>query len=81
MDPEPRELSNAEMEKVLDERTQRTLGMSLSEFRIALKEGELDPESSRVAGLAILVGERARSEPNTRPASVTSAYSSRRSPA
>jgi len=57
-DPEPKELTEDEFRALLEERVQRTLGMSLSDFKAALREGKLDPDSSRVAGLAILVGER-----------------------
>lgn len=57
MERQPKELNQREFERLLEERAQRTLGMSLPEFKAALREGRLDPESSRVAGLAILVGE------------------------
>ena len=60
MDQEPKELSENEFQELLEQRAQRTLGMSLAEFIAALREGRLDPESSRVAGLALLVGERPR---------------------
>lgn len=53
---EPRELSEREFDALLEERIQASLKMSLAEFILALKNGQLDPDSSRVAGLAILVG-------------------------
>jgi hypothetical protein len=53
---EPRELSQEDFIAVLEERVQGSLGMSLAEFVAALHEGELDPESPRVAELALLVG-------------------------
>jgi hypothetical protein len=56
---EPRELERDEFRRLLELRVQGSLGMSLSEFIRALREGRLDPESPKVAGLAILVGARA----------------------
>jgi hypothetical protein len=56
--PKPKELSEEEFRRVLDERVSRTLHMNLDEFAAALREGRLDPEEPRVAGLAILVNER-----------------------
>jgi hypothetical protein len=53
---EPRELSQEDFIALLEERVQASLGMSLEEFVAALREGELDPESPQVAGLALLVG-------------------------
>lgn len=57
--PKPKELSDDEFRRVLSERVARTLHMDLDEFTAALRDGSLDPEEPRVAGLAILVNERA----------------------
>ena len=57
--PKPKELSDEEFRNVLNERAKRTLNMNLDEFTVALREGRLDPEAPKVAGLAILVNERA----------------------
>ena len=57
---EPRELSREEFAELLEERVQASLNMSLADFVAALEEGRLDPESPRVADLAILVGARTR---------------------
>jgi hypothetical protein len=57
---EPRELSHEEFVELLEQRVRGSLNMTLAEFITALEEGRLDPESPRVAGLAILVGARAR---------------------
>jgi hypothetical protein len=56
---EPRELDQDEFRQLLEGRIQASLGMSLGEFIVALRERRLDPESPRVAALAILVGARA----------------------
>lgn len=56
---EPRELDQDEFRQFLEDRVRASLGISLTEFIAALDEGRLDPESPRVAGLAILVGARA----------------------
>jgi hypothetical protein len=57
---EPRELSHQEFVELLEQRVQVSLNMTLTQFIAALEEGRLDPEFPRVAGLAILVGARAR---------------------
>ena len=57
---EPRELDREDFAAFLDERVRASLGMSLAEFVAALRSGELDPESPRVASLAILVDARPR---------------------
>jgi hypothetical protein len=54
-----KELSRADLHLVLDTEIRETTGMSLAEFTAAIESGRLDPESPRVAGLAILVGARA----------------------
>ena len=53
---EARELSQEEFRSFLERRVRESLNMSLSDFMTALEEGRLDPESPRVAGLAILLG-------------------------
>lgn len=55
---EPRELDRDDFRAFLDARIQATLGMTVGEFIVALESGKLDPESPRVASLAILVGAR-----------------------
>jgi hypothetical protein len=57
---EPKELSREEFAELLEERVQASLNMSTSEFIAGLEDGRLDPESPRVASLAIRVGARAR---------------------
>jgi hypothetical protein len=57
---EPRELDREEFWAFLDQRVQASLGITLEQFIAALESGELDPELPQVAGLAILVGARAR---------------------
>jgi hypothetical protein len=57
---EPKELSREEFAVLLEERVQASLNMSVPEFIARLEDGRLDPESPRVANLAILVGARAR---------------------
>ncbi len=56
---EPVELNAQEFARLLEERTQRDLGMSLDTFLAALDAGEL-PDTSTVMSLAILVGARPR---------------------
>ena len=51
---EPQEMKADELRALLEERIQADLGMTVSEFVDALRSGELDPESSRVAQYAIL---------------------------
>lgn len=58
--PKPKELSEEDFRLVLDGRVRRTLDMSLEDFTAALKDGRLDPESPKVAGLAVLVDSRTR---------------------
>jgi hypothetical protein len=58
-DAEARELNQEEFRELLEGRVRESLNMSLSEFMAALKDGRLDPESPRVASLAILLGARA----------------------
>ncbi len=53
---EPEELSQEDFTALLEERIRASLGMSLAEFVTALRNEELDPESPRVAELALLVG-------------------------
>jgi hypothetical protein len=55
---QPKELNREEFLAFIDARVQATLDMSVDEFMAALESGKLDPESPRVAGLAILVGAR-----------------------
>ncbi len=55
-----KELSRADLIVLLDETVRASLGMSLADFREGLEAGRIDPESPRVAGLAILVGARTR---------------------
>ena len=52
---EPQELSQEDFEALLEERVRAAFDMSLSEFVAALRDGTLDPESPRVAELALLV--------------------------
>jgi hypothetical protein len=54
-DPKPRDLSEEQFRAVLEERVQRAFHMSAREFSLALKERRIDPESSKAAGLAILL--------------------------
>ena len=56
---EPVELSQDDFLQFLEERIQEAFGMSLEEFVAGLQDGSLDPESPRVAVLAVLVGARA----------------------
>jgi hypothetical protein len=56
---EPMDLSAEEFARLLEQRTQRDLGMSLDAFLAALDAGEL-PDSPAVMNLAILVGARSR---------------------
>jgi hypothetical protein len=56
---EPKELSGDDLRALLDVEIRQAFGMSLTEFTAALERGDLDPESPRVAGLAVLVGARA----------------------
>jgi len=58
---EPTELSREDFTDLLEGRVQAALDMSLSSFVAALRDGQLDPESPRVAELAILVGAPGRS--------------------
>jgi hypothetical protein len=55
-----RELGEDEFLQLLEERVVTSLNMSLTDFITALDAGKLDPESPRVADLAILVGAPAR---------------------
>jgi hypothetical protein len=57
---EPKELSREEFAVLLEERVYESLNMSVSDFIARLEDGRLDPESPRVASLAILVGARTR---------------------
>ena len=54
---QPIELSAEEFARLLEERVQRDLGMSLEAFLAALAAGEL-PDTSAAMGLAILVAPR-----------------------
>lgn len=55
---EARELNEDELRALLDSEIRETAGMSLPEFTAALEQGTVDPESPRLAGLAILLGAR-----------------------
>lgn len=55
-EPDSRELSQEDFIAVLEERVQACLGITLEEFVEQLNRGTLDPESPRVAEIAILVG-------------------------
>jgi hypothetical protein len=55
---EAKELSQKEFRRLLEKRVQESFDMSLTDFTAALSDGRLDPESPRVAGLAILLGAR-----------------------
>jgi hypothetical protein len=57
--PDAKELSREDMRDLLDAEIRNTTGMTLPQFTAALKDGTIDPESPRIAGLAILVGARA----------------------
>jgi hypothetical protein len=48
-------MTQDDFEALLEERAQASFGMSLSEFVAALRAGKLDPESPRVAELALLL--------------------------
>jgi len=52
---EPEELDRDDFRALLEKRLQAALGMSVPEFLEALSEGQLDPESPRVAQFAILL--------------------------
>lgn len=54
-----RELDEDELRALLDTEIREIVGMSLPEFTVALEQGKVDPESPRLAGLAILLGARA----------------------
>jgi len=56
-DPQPRELSVAEWEAMLDERLRRELGMTLALFRTRLAAGELDRDDPRVWSAEMLLPE------------------------
>ena len=56
---QPIEMSREEFARLLEERVQRELGMSLDAFIAALDAGEL-PDTSAAMGLALLVGEPSR---------------------
>ena len=56
---QPIELTGEEFERLLEERAQHEMGMTLEAFIAALDAGEL-PDTSAAMGLAILIGERAR---------------------
>ena len=58
LEAEPIELDGNDFRQLLEERVQASLGMSVGEAVLALREHRLDPESPRIAGLAILVGAR-----------------------
>ena len=51
---EPRELSQAELREVLDERTRRRFGLSLDEFIKRLDAGDL-PDTAAVNDIAVLI--------------------------
>ncbi len=55
----PQELSREEFARLLEDRIQRELGISLQAFLAALDAGEL-PDSSAAMSLAMLVGARSR---------------------
>ncbi|HEY7062005.1 MAG TPA: hypothetical protein VII06_11040 [Chloroflexota bacterium] len=54
---QPRDLRREEFARLLEERVQRELGMTLEAFLAALDAGEL-PDTSAAMGLAMLVGAR-----------------------
>jgi hypothetical protein len=54
-EPEPRQLSPEEGEALLEERSQRLLGMSADEFRRRYAAGELTFEDDNVLELAMLL--------------------------
>lgn len=53
-----KELTQEELRSLLEGEVRTVTGMSLDEFTAALEQGRLDPETPRIAGLAILVGAR-----------------------
>lgn len=56
-EPQPRELSVEEWDRLIDERARRFLGMSGEAFRRAWEVGELDPERDDVLRVAMLLPE------------------------
>ena len=57
--PETVELTEDAFRAFIEKRVEESVGLPLDEFREQLADGRLDPESPRVAELAILVGARA----------------------
>jgi hypothetical protein len=57
---EPKEVTHEDFLRVLEERTLKAFGLTLEQFADRLHKGELDPESPRVAALAMFLRARTR---------------------
>jgi hypothetical protein len=54
-EPQARELTREEGQRLLDQRARRFLHMSGEEFRRRYAAGELDPDDDHVLGVALLL--------------------------